>query len=53
VAWLANKFAPHEVSLAAGEVILGGSFTRPVPVRRGDTFHIDYGTFGCISCHFE
>jgi 2-oxo-hept-3-ene-1,7-dioate hydratase len=53
VAWLANKFAPHGVSLAAGEVILGGSFTRPVPVRRGDTFHIDYGTFGCISCHFE
>jgi 2-oxo-hept-3-ene-1,7-dioate hydratase len=53
VAWLANKFAPHGVSLAAGEVILGGSFTRPVPVRRGDTFHIDYGAFGCISCHFE
>jgi 2-oxo-hept-3-ene-1,7-dioate hydratase len=53
VAWLANKFAPHGVSLAAGEVILGGSFTRPVPVRRGDTFHIDYGAFGCISCHFD
>jgi 2-oxo-hept-3-ene-1,7-dioate hydratase len=53
VAWLANKFAQHGVSLAAGEVILGGSFTRPVPVRRGDTFHIDYGSFGCISCHFE
>ena len=53
VAWLANKFAPHGVSLAAGEIILGGSFTRPVAVRRGDTFHIDYGTYGCISCHFE
>jgi 2-oxo-hept-3-ene-1,7-dioate hydratase len=53
VAWLANKFAQHGVSLAAGEVILGGSFTRPVPVRRGDTFHIDYGAFGSISCHFE
>ena len=53
VAWLANKFAAHNVSLAAGELILGGSFTRPVPARRGDTFHIDYGPFGCISCHFE
>jgi 2-oxo-hept-3-ene-1,7-dioate hydratase len=41
------------VNLAAGELILGGSFTRPVPARRGDTFHIDYGPFGCISCHFE
>lgn len=53
VAWLANKFAVHNVSLAAGELILGGSFTRPVPARSGDTFHIDYGPFGCISCHFE
>ncbi len=53
VAWLANKFAAHNVSLGAGELILAGSFTRPVPVRRGDTFHIDYGPFGCISCHFE
>ncbi|HUA18630.1 MAG TPA: 2-oxo-hepta-3-ene-1,7-dioic acid hydratase [Bryobacteraceae bacterium] len=52
VAWLARKFSTHDVSLGAGEVILGGSFTRPVPARRGDTFHIDYGPFGCISCHF-
>lgn len=53
VAWLANKFAAHNVTLEAGEFILGGSFTRPVPARRGDTFHIDYGPYGSISCHFE
>jgi 2-oxo-hept-3-ene-1,7-dioate hydratase len=52
VAWLANKLAPYGVGLCAGEVILGGSFTRPVPARRGDTFHVDYGTFGSISCYF-
>jgi 2-oxo-hept-3-ene-1,7-dioate hydratase len=52
VAWLANKLAPHGVELQAGEVILGGSFTRPVPARKGDTFHIDYGPFGSISCYF-
>jgi 2-oxo-hept-3-ene-1,7-dioate hydratase len=52
VAWLANKLFSHGVSLKAGEVILGGSFTRPVAARRGDTFHIDYGAFGSISCHF-
>jgi 2-oxo-hept-3-ene-1,7-dioate hydratase len=33
-------------------VILGGSFTRPVYANRGDTFHIDYGSFGSISCRF-
>ena len=52
VAWLANKFAPHGVTLEPGQVILGGSFTRPVPARPGDTFHVDYGSLGCISCHF-
>jgi 2-oxo-hept-3-ene-1,7-dioate hydratase len=52
VAWLANKLFTHGVGLNAGEVILGGSFTRPVAARRGDTFHIDYGSFGSISCHF-
>jgi 2-oxo-hept-3-ene-1,7-dioate hydratase len=52
VAWLANKLSSHGIGLKAGEVILGGSFTRPVAARRGDTFHIDYGAFGSISCYF-
>jgi 2-oxo-hept-3-ene-1,7-dioate hydratase len=52
VVWLANKLAQHAVALEAGEVILGGSFTRPVYANRGDTFHIDYGPFGSISCRF-
>ena len=30
VAWLANKLAPYDVQLEAGQIILGGSFTRPV-----------------------
>ena len=29
VAWLANKIAPYGEQLQAGEVVLGGSFTRP------------------------
>jgi 2-oxo-hept-3-ene-1,7-dioate hydratase len=52
VAWLANKLAPHGVALEPGQVILGGSFTRPVPARAGDSFHVDYGGLGSISCHF-
>ncbi|GKX63489.1 2-oxo-hept-4-ene-1,7-dioate hydratase [Pragia fontium] len=52
VAWLANKLFPHGVQLEAGQVILGGSFTRPVPARAGDTFHVDYGPMGSISCRF-
>lgn len=52
IAWLAKKFAPHGVALEAGQVILAGSFTRPVAARPGDTFQADYGPMGSISCHF-
>jgi 2-oxo-hept-3-ene-1,7-dioate hydratase len=53
VAWLANKLFQHGTTLAAGEVLLAGSFTRPVWVERGDTVHADYRDLGAITCHFE
>ncbi|MBS0594978.1 MAG: 2-oxo-hepta-3-ene-1,7-dioic acid hydratase [Proteobacteria bacterium] len=49
VAWLANKIAPYGEQLNAGEVILGGSFTRPTTATAGDTFHADYGALGAVS----
>lgn len=52
VAWLANKLHPYEVALEPGQVILSGSFIRPIDARKGDTFHADYGPFGTVSCHF-
>lgn len=52
-AWLANKLAPYGEHLEAGEIILGGSFTAPVPARRGDTFHVDYGPLGSIGVRFQ
>ncbi len=51
-AWLANKLARYNVALAKGEIILGGSFTAPVPIARGDTFHADYGPLGSIALRF-
>jgi 2-oxo-hept-3-ene-1,7-dioate hydratase len=53
VAWLANKLAPYKIGLEEGQVILAGSFTRPVFAHSGDTFHADYGPLGVITCHFE
>lgn len=52
VAWLANKLSLYGEGLAAGEVVLGGSFTRPVAGAAGDTFHADYGPLGAISFRF-
>ncbi|TFD59056.1 2-oxo-hepta-3-ene-1,7-dioic acid hydratase [Cryobacterium suzukii] len=53
VYWLANKLAQHGTSLEAGEIILAGSFTRPMWVEQGDTVHADYGPLGAITCRFE
>jgi 2-oxo-hept-3-ene-1,7-dioate hydratase len=52
VAWLANKLAAYNQVLEAGEVVLAGSFTRPVPCVVGDVFHADYGRLGSISVRF-
>ena len=52
IAWLANKLAPHEEFLQAGDVVLAGSFTRPVTAVAGDGFHVDYGPLGSISFRF-
>lgn len=52
IVWLARKFADHGVVLEPGQVILAGSFTRPVTVSAGDTIHADYGPLGGISCRF-
>ncbi|ALJ21379.1 2-keto-4-pentenoate hydratase [Microbacterium sp. No. 7] len=52
VAWLANKFAQHGARLEAGEIILAGSFTRPMWVQRGDSVRCDYGPMGVIECRF-
>ena len=52
IAWLANRLYPHGVTLQAGEVVLAGSFIRPIDVGKGDTVVADYGEFGTVSCYF-
>ncbi|KAA8721232.1 2-oxo-hept-4-ene-1,7-dioate hydratase [Corynebacterium spheniscorum] len=52
VAWLANKLHAHGDTLAAGDIILAGSFTKPMWVHPGDTVHADYGSLGAITCRF-
>jgi len=53
IAWLANRLARYGGALAAGEVVLAGSFTRPVAVAAGDTIHAEFGPLGSISCRFR
>jgi len=41
------------VSLEPGQLVLSGSFIRPVEARPGDTLHADFGSWGSVSCHFN
>jgi 2-oxo-hept-3-ene-1,7-dioate hydratase len=50
--WLARRYAEHGLSLEAGQTVLSGSFTRPVPVAPGDVFHIDFGPLGAFPLRF-
>jgi 2-oxo-hept-3-ene-1,7-dioate hydratase len=52
IAWLANKLAPWGERLEAGEIVLAGSFTRPVAAQAGDRFEADYGPLGCLKFSF-
>lgn len=52
VAWLAGKLAPWGERLEAGEIVLAGSFTRPVAAQRGDLFDADYGPLGRFQFQF-
>lgn len=48
IAWLANKLAPLDARLEPGQIVLAGSFTRPVSVEAGDVIQADYGPLGAI-----
>jgi len=52
VAWLANKIAPYDEQLNAGDIVLAGSFTKPTNAVPGDVLHADYGPLGAISFRF-
>lgn len=52
VAWLANRLHRYGEGIGAGQIVLAGSFIRPVEARHGDTIVSDFGPFGTISCFF-
>lgn len=52
IAWLANKLAPWGERLQAGQIVLAGSFTRPVAAKTGDVFDADYGPLGRLQFTF-
>ena len=52
IAWLANRLAQYGESIRAGDVVLSGSFIRPVEAPSGSFIEADFGPFGSVSCQF-
>lgn len=53
IAWLANRLAQYGDYLRAGDIVLSGSFIRPVEATSGSIFEADFGAFGRMSISFE
>jgi 2-oxo-hept-3-ene-1,7-dioate hydratase len=53
IAWLANRLAQFGGAIEAGQVVLSGSFIRPVEAPHGSSIVADFGQFGSVSCKFE
>ena len=53
IRWVCKRFAPHGIGLEPGQVVLSGSFTRPVPVVPGSRIRADYGALGEVSINFS
>ena len=52
IVWLANRLETYGQSISAGEIVLSGSFIRPIETAHGTTITADYGPLGSIACHF-
>ena len=52
VCWLACRMACYDQRIEAGQVILSGSFIRPLECPPGTRIHADYGAFGTVDIAF-
>ena len=52
IAWLVNKLHAVGAKLLKGQIVLAGSFTRPVDIESGDVIQADFGPLGAIGLSF-
>jgi 2-oxo-hept-3-ene-1,7-dioate hydratase len=52
ILWLVHRLATYGMGIAAGEILLSGSFIRPIEAPPGSRFHADFGAFGQVSLDF-
>lgn len=53
VVWLARRMAQYGQSIEPGQIILSGSFIRPVECPSGADIRADFGAFGAVEISFQ
>lgn len=52
VAWLARRLHQYGMQISPGQIVLSGSFVRPVEARHGDIIVADFGAYGTVRVDF-
>lgn len=52
IVWLANRLALYGQKLSAGQIVLAGSFIRPIEATPACEIVADFGAFGQLGCVF-
>ena len=52
IVWLVHRLAAYGQGIEAGQVVLSGSFIRPIEAPPGSRFNADFGAFGQVSLSF-
>ena len=53
VVWLARRMAQYGQSIEPGQIILSGSFIRPIECPSGAKIHADFADFGSVRISFD
>lgn len=52
VSWLVQRLATYGDRIEAGQIVLSGSFIRPIEAPAGSRIVGDFGDFGVVTCDF-
>lgn len=52
ICWLAARLKQYGGAIEPGQIVLSGSFIRPVECPPGSDIIADFGAFGSVRCHF-
>lgn len=53
IVWLVHRLAQYGTGIAAGDIVLSGSFIRAIEAPSGSEFNADFGAFGRVDLNFD